>query len=1501
MATVGFLDYIVRAIFKGGSDIDNASKSFDKLGQHAKAAGKEIDDAFEIAPLDQFQKEIAATAKEAEKSGQSMSEVFGDRVTPEIKKGETAIKNITSAIQQLRRPSIGLGENAGEAFAKESAAIERAKKEIEDYRKSIGQQLEEAQKDLELFEKEQSKAAPYTSKRVQMETATYAKKGDIAILENLQKRAGQTSDIFDDLKKQLEDLAKNNEVKIGDTTKAVQSTESYRTQILKLRQAMADLEEQARATGGEAAVAALRGSAEFQNMQREAGRLSNAMNDANKQMSVFASDTAGLDALRGGLQGVSGAFSAVTGGIGLFTKENENLQKIMLKVQSVMSITMGLKELDNLLNKDSAFQLVIGNKYRQFKNVLMGKETILIDKNTKAIVASNVAAKGGTKAVTGLAGAFKLLGAAIKKVPVFGWIIAAISALTIAISKHNQKLQEQREENAKVYESEVENIAKLKILTEQYKKLGNSVKAKEQFIKNNKKEFDKLGIAITNVSQAEDVFVNNTSSMIKAFKMRAEIAAMETKIAEKYREKFEIEERLKQEREKAEKNDRGYTEEEMDELTHSSQVSPRLLLKQRANESSWGTYNAVKSELEKKEKEIDEIVEKIVTKQEEVDALFEKYQPKEDDGKKEKREIEDMTRKTIDNQIAFYQKYFEERRSQLTKSNVAGFEEIDQAEINILKPLLEEQNRLKKEQLEKQKNDREKIIKENIKSEEKQKSELLKIEKWYESELKVIDQETEVSKSALGTSAQTAKENALNEMVNSAETAQQKIALLNDKITELQNTENRTSAQNKWLEALQKQYKELNEDFAKEQENSFNELLAQYGTYLQQRKKMDEQYAADLEAVNKREQSGELDENAAAVLKGNLKKGYEESLASLTGNYIKGLVSKAFDPKATRAAIQKAMDVMNELDTETQPEDSVLAKYGLAPENWEEVREAVKKTKKELGELIDAKDKQQSKTDIASRLFGSFAEKWSEVKKAFTKDANGEYADAQAGIAGVMEMANMAADSLGKMGEMLGQIGELTGNNNLKEYANGLNGISNVLSGTIQGAQSGGIAGAIVGFAGGMLNTILEDMDNSEAIAREQQAREDASNAIDEFTDSIGSTIDALASFQDSLTSLDYLNFDRAINALLSQMSDQLNDSTKRWEGMVEGATDLIMRDNAIGNMINGFLGMNTLKGWEGGQELMKQTDAAAQLKALGIDLDQLMNVTGGYEATKLIADTINARMKGMKGELEGLMKELESMRDDPTTSALDLFNKMQEIRKKNLELMEYELLVMKAAGKDTTDLENQIRDATLELQKATAEMVGAYAGTDVASVVEDWIKIFDEFGTTGSTAMDKINQSVDKMVANMLKQRIVVKSLEEEIDKIWAGADTNGDESLDPNEIENAIDRTREAAGKARDFYDELQQQLKERGISLDEVSGGGFSQAVKGVSEETASIIAGQMNAIRVHQIETQEILRENIARDVETIARNTQHLVTMDAKMASIDRRLGDLQTTYQTRMS
>lgn len=99
----------------------------------------------------------------------------------------------------------------------------------------------------------------------------------------------------------------------------------------------------------------------------------------------------------------------------------------------------------------------------------------------------------------------------------------------------NTKLTNLHEEFTKNGVSSLaKNIVKLKSLQQEWNRLTTK-KEQLQWINDNKTAFDQLDISINNVSDAENVFVNNTQAVIEAFKQRAKAAAA-NRIAEK---KFE--------------------------------------------------------------------------------------------------------------------------------------------------------------------------------------------------------------------------------------------------------------------------------------------------------------------------------------------------------------------------------------------------------------------------------------------------------------------------------------------------------------------------------------------------------------------------------------------------------------------------------------------------------------------------------------------------------------------------------------------------------------------------------------------------------------------------------------------------------------------------------------------------------------------------------------------------------------------------------------------------
>lgn len=225
----------------------------------------------------------------------------------------------------------------------------------------------------------------------------------------------------------------------------------------------------------------------YRTMQTEAARLKDILNDVEKRTAILAHDQRGFQGVISGLSGLSGGFMAASSAVSLFAGENEDLQKVMLKVQQLMSITMGLQQLQATLDKDSAFRIVTLNGLKEWWAKLLaigtgemvaetaatntntaaelgnaaateadaaakeheatasGKAAVSETADTGAKIANTGAAITGKAANIGLAGAFRMVGAAIKSIPVFGWIAAAFGVLMGVLSHFRSKAKEAKE------------------------------------------------------------------------------------------------------------------------------------------------------------------------------------------------------------------------------------------------------------------------------------------------------------------------------------------------------------------------------------------------------------------------------------------------------------------------------------------------------------------------------------------------------------------------------------------------------------------------------------------------------------------------------------------------------------------------------------------------------------------------------------------------------------------------------------------------------------------------------------------------------------------------------------------------------------------------------------------------------------------------------------------------------------------------------------------------
>lgn len=209
-----------------------------------------------------------------------------------------------------------------------------------------------------------------------------ALKENIAIRHKVNDEAAKTADELakteQSLKKEAQAAAQNEEKHV-----------SLRQKIRELKMELVEME-----------AAGDRNSAKYREVQEEVGRLTDAWSDASAQANILANDQRGLQGIVSGLSGVAGAASVAQGAIGLFGGENEHLQQIMMRVQSLMAITIGLQQIQQTLNKDSAFSLVTLNGLKQIWAKLIGESSTAIEAENVAIAENTAANQTNTAATT---------------------------------------------------------------------------------------------------------------------------------------------------------------------------------------------------------------------------------------------------------------------------------------------------------------------------------------------------------------------------------------------------------------------------------------------------------------------------------------------------------------------------------------------------------------------------------------------------------------------------------------------------------------------------------------------------------------------------------------------------------------------------------------------------------------------------------------------------------------------------------------------------------------------------------------------------------------------------------------------------------------------------------------------------------------------------------------------------------------------------------------------
>lgn len=363
--------------------------------------------------------------------------------------------------------------------------------------------------------------------------------GKVEKFDDASKKAGDSiKQMGDKGAMSTKDLLKE----IGKLSGAERSVTNYRRQLAQMTKDISDLTIQYRQMSSEMQNSDL-GRATIQRIEelkKKAGEYKDAIMDSQAAIKNLASDTANWDAARQGIQLVTGSLQAFAT-IGLISGKNtDELVKALSKLKAVESATQGIIRIGNALQRQSSLMLKINTLQTAALAKAKDLEAAATGRATIAQKAFNLVAK---------ANPYVLLASAL----------IAVGGALLFFTKKSKEAKQAEEENQKILE---ENQRKLddyattvgtaagkvqgtfQELRKKYSELQSTLE-KTQFIKDNKKAFDELGISLTNINDADNVFINNADAFEQAVVQRARAAAMFTLIQKNWEEYGESIERLR--------------------------------------------------------------------------------------------------------------------------------------------------------------------------------------------------------------------------------------------------------------------------------------------------------------------------------------------------------------------------------------------------------------------------------------------------------------------------------------------------------------------------------------------------------------------------------------------------------------------------------------------------------------------------------------------------------------------------------------------------------------------------------------------------------------------------------------------------------------------------------------------------------------------------------------------------------------------------------------------
>lgn len=1265
--------------------------------------------------------------------------------------------------------------------------------------------------------------------------------GEMTVRKQLLKELREQSNALEDEATKLEESARQAE-------QTAQAHVSLRTRIRDLKEEMAamiadGIDEQ---------------SAAYKELEAELGRLMDIQGDIQAQGTVLANDEAQFQGMIQGLSGVVGGFTAAQGAVSLFAGENENLQKIMLKVQSLMSITMGLQQVAQTLNKDSAFQLVTLNGLKEWWNNLLavgrgeqiastaatvadttattastaaevahtaatqantaaqGANTVAQGANTVATGAQAAAATAGTAANIGLAGAFRMVGAAIKSIPVFGWILAGISALIGIVSHFVGKAKEAKKAQEEWYNSVAENcykpIASIEQLSVKWNALGDDLEAKKKFVEQNAQAFDELGVSINGVTDAENLLVANKTAFINAQIEKAKAMVLVQQAQEKVKTLMQKEQEYNAMSDTKTKNiivgvaanDAPIHEQiqvvndakvdlgkEIDalraEITQgfenaaTAETNGFNLLKQAGIDATKtyadGTLGAIEQAIQVKQAALKSLtnntdyeaaLKEIEALQKQADAITGKKSGGGGGGGTPKDPFLDKLNKRK-SEYQRFTKWLNSGDAILVQSANKEFEGLLKEGATYIDYL---------------KNQRDQILSIDVAKRTKAQNKQLR---------QLNDAIAEETKQTV-LDAFNAE---LNEQLTNAKTTLEMLKIIEQKRKELSG--DGTEVDNAKGEALDDAEKNAKEQLAEETEA----LLAEYASYAEQKRRIDEAYNRDYEVLMAKRAQATTDAERAEI---------DAAIANRQkkrDNDVNGIGGVDYDA------------LLAEYGTFEQRKQSIIDEY----EEKRKAAQAVGNT-----EMVEALNKAQA-----------------EALSKFALDELQAHPDWE------LMFGDLDEISTRKLQELIDKINNLDGAYLGIEFdpkdLEALKGKIEEMKSEIQERNPfKSLVSSIKDYG-----KAADDESKKKALTN---MFESASGAID----LIGGTLDAVTNGLEKMG----VTMDEETQAIVNDIGGIIEGAGQLASGIATG-NPLSIIQGSIGLLTSAFDLFNS-KDRKAEKQIKKHQEAISQLEKAYTQLSWAIDKALGGDVYK----HQQAAIRNMKEQQEHLRASWEA-----------------EISKKKTDWDRVDDFKEQYA-----ELERQIADMYDEISNDLLQTTAS----DFATQLADGLTTAFKAGEDSAKAFeDTVNTVLQNIVVNQLKKKFLEQQLQGALDQLegsmgyWNGDDfvfdglTDAEIAAFKAKVQAAANNYEQALGIYSDLFKDL---------NIDD-SEDGLTGAVKGVSEETASLVAGQMNAIRINQLETTSILRQQL-QTLNTIAQNTaynRYLARIERIITILENNSGD----------